>query len=55
MKNHNLEDYIVIRMGILSDLRIWQQMTQTEKKAFKSAENETQVDNLAITMRQKYL
>ena len=55
MKNYTLEDYIAIRKGILCDLRIWPQMTSAEKKAFKSAENETQVNNLAITMRQKYL
>lgn len=55
MKNYTLEEYIAIRKGILSDLRIWKQMTQAERQAFKSATSETQVNNLAITMRHKYL
>ena len=55
MKNYSLEEYIAIRKGILSDLRIWKQMTKEEKERFKSATSETQVNNLAITMRHKYL
>ena len=55
MKNYSLEDYIAIRKGILSDLRIWKQMTKEEKERFNTATNKTQVNNIAITMRQKYL
>ena len=55
MKNYTLEEIKAIRKGILSDMRIWSQMTRAEKQAFKSAENETQVNNIAITMRRKYL
>jgi hypothetical protein len=55
MKNYTIEEYIAVRKGILSDLRIWKQMTKEEKERFNAATSETQVNNIAITMRQKYL